>query len=79
MDHVSYRSMLGSTGRVTLQDEDYLIVGKEGSTTRIDINFTKRHIRIYTDNLWHFWPLTTDSQTRDFQCPSDAATVRKDL
>ena len=60
----------GFTGRVSLKDEDYLIVKRDEERPQgfrsIDISFSSHTIRIYDDRPWKIHHMDKDSQTIEF-------------
>lgn len=59
----NFDSAHGVTGRVTLEDETYLIVNfNEDSSEAIEVDLKKRLIKVYDGKGWTFLPMTADQQ-----------------
>ncbi len=59
----NFESVNGLTGRVTLEDERYLIINfSEESSEAVEIDLKKMLIKVYDDRAWAFLPMDRNQQ-----------------
>jgi len=58
-----FASLSGTTGRILVDNESYLIVNhKKDSTEAIEIDLRKRLIKLYDNSSWTILPMNADHQ-----------------